>query len=234
MGSQPPIKRRRRLALVAAVAYAADEWPNWLRNFLFHDYESGRVVYSYVHRDINLTSFLLQELRVLGMFILLAILWEKRLVSFSEKQAQMSAKHENELEPDHFFQRAWSLSELFSRWQADSLLLAGACLPWTYFYWLEVVKVNDQRYLCSALLIHLIWGGTWILLSAPLWMALRDWTRFKLKVTSSFLRYGAEKPNAERDLKILTEVRPVGHFSLIGTSLVAVMSFALPLVNLFR
>src|SRR3984885_10290623 len=70
------IKWQRTISL-GLFFYLAFNWSSWVRNFGSTQVENGRRVFSFVNRDISPASFVLQELRVLGMMILLGLLWER-------------------------------------------------------------------------------------------------------------------------------------------------------------
>jgi hypothetical protein len=211
---------------LGGILFVIYEWPNWVRNFWLNTPSYGRKVFSYVHWDIDKVSFLLQEARVLTMTVLVALLWEQRARTVSDYE--LMARNDTSL-PYEVIARSESLTNAFAAWQVDSILLALAFLPWTYFYWLEVNGgggVGDRRYLVSAVFAHVLWASTWALLSGPLWKGLREWNRAKLALLQSVVE--TVPGNA---LSLIQEGNPLNTASVIGAGLAAVISFLLPLAS---
>jgi len=75
--------------------------------------------------------------------------------------------------------------EMLRLWQFSSLLLAVIFIPWSYFYWDNIVAVNDRRYLPAALGIHLIWLFCWYQATRPLLLSLQNWRELKLSALSA-------------------------------------------------
>src|ERR1022692_2522623 len=66
-----------RTAAIALGIYLASKWPQYIRTFLFDTAEAGRMVVAYPNWDIDLASFIMQEMVGLGACILLAVIWKQ-------------------------------------------------------------------------------------------------------------------------------------------------------------
>jgi len=125
--------------ITGVTTYFLVGWPNYFRNFAFTEYlpldfAHGRTVYSYVHWDIDKYGFLLQEVRILSMFLLSAALWQIWIKDFKTVRDFVKAWSDQPVDVEMFSERAGALGEEFSRWQVHSLLLVGGFLCWTYFF----------------------------------------------------------------------------------------------------
>lgn len=237
--------RRLRVAPLLSfglLGYTVFEWPNWVRNFVMNRYisdtngayEKGRVVFSFPHWDISHTQFYLQEARVLGMFLLLSVLWQAWFYLSQGVGANAKSWKEQPLNFSDAGVEAVSVSDEFSRWQINSILLAGAFIPWTWFYWSSVHSEGDNRYLINAIIIHLIWGLSWLLLSAPFLISWRAWSRLKLIMLCEALAVSEDDGAPGRTVQFFSQVEPLSNMRLVGASLVAATSFILPLIQLVR
>lgn len=132
------------------------------------------------------------------------------------------------------------VAEKFSQWQIDSLLLTVAFLPWTYFYWRLVITIGDIRYLHGAIYLHIMWGLIWLITSSKLIDSLKKWRRHQaeLLVDVSTGKQMFPTPNANSmssldDPNTLIKLsRPIGKFRMVTTSIIAFVSFVIPLIRL--
>src|SRR5205823_1763715 len=129
-------------------------------------------------------------------------------------------------------ERAVGVSDQVSRWQSHSLLLMVAFLPWSWFFWWSVTDLGDSRYIYTAILIHALWGISWLLLSLPLLYSWRAWSEYRLRLIGSTL--GQSKDEADRSITVLREIQPISHLQLAAGSIATMVSFLLPLFQLIR
>jgi len=115
---------------------------------------------------------------------------------------------------------------LFDAWQAHSLLLAGAFLPWTAHYWSTGPVFNDHRYYWSTLTVHIMWGLTWYFLSAPLFIAARRFNLHRSAITTALVV--ARDASAEHAGK----TAPISTVRLALVGAASVVTFAAPLLGL--
>lgn len=222
--------RTLKWSLVFSVLF---QWPQWLRATLIKT--TGRHYFSYVHLDISPLSYVLQELRILGVLALIVILLQQRvlLVDFTLSEVRDWCD-ETQGQYSCLGKRAHFISELFTHWELESLVLIGTFLPWTYYFWSTQAQVEESRYFVTAMLMHITWVATWCVVSAPLWLSLKEWNRYRL----SLLAAAAEKERSDsevepnRALQVLQAVTPLGRLRVIVSSLAAFVSFLIPLLNL--
>jgi len=229
----------RNTLVLGVISYAGFNWTNWVRNAYMRKHFAiglthGRTVFAWPHWDINKLSFFLQEARALSMFLLLAFLWQAWIAAFRES-VELTEKWTSQATIDNFGERAGLLSDRFSEWQCQSVLLVVAFLPWSLFYWRSVSDLGDTRYIMAGILLHIVWVTTWLILSLSLLQVWRQWSNYRLQVLSSLAGTQESSDQAERTIKILLEATPVSSLKIFGAGSVIVSSLLIPLLNvLFR
>ncbi len=127
------------------------------------------------------------------------------------------------------------LSEIFVRWQLCSLVLALAFLLYTNVFWQYVVQYKDQRYVVSAIIIHAMWGLTWAIVSLPMLKAWYSWYLTRIEAISRITwDPSASSAGSDTALKGIQEINPIPIWSIAGSTITAIVTFLLPLVNAFR
>jgi hypothetical protein len=214
-----------RSIAAAAAAYFMFSSTSWLRNFGLGS--KGRTIFSYVNYDIGRWSFVLQEIRGLGICILLVVAWR----AWSEHYASVVTDINNWDRPtealDDVAQRASRIRNLFFEWKLASVCVVMAFLPWTYFYWQTATIFGDSRYWVSAIVMHSFWAVTWIGVSAPLLAASRWWTGLRARIVAS-------SGGNDVTLKALKELDPIGNAGAFGAAIASVVSFLLPVVEFVK
>ncbi|HEX2122863.1 MAG TPA: hypothetical protein VHL59_14625, partial [Thermoanaerobaculia bacterium] len=124
------------------------------------------------------------------------------------------------------------LASMFAEWQIRSVILAVGFIFFTNFFWTLVARNKDQRYMISAILVHVLWTISWCAISLPLIARWRYWLTVKRRALVDLALY--DRPGDEPTKKeIITDTRP---FSELGFSLAGAASFAsflLPIVKAF-
>jgi hypothetical protein len=229
---QQPISDRIRKSLVLGLMiYVVYEWPLWMRNvFTAH----GRTVYGYPNIDVDKGSFIMQELVIGGFCMLLGFLWAQWTCFFNLSASASKRKQA----PDDSWKAAFDaarvneVSLLFTHWQVASLILGAGFFFFTQFFWGIVGKLNDQRYILSALVAHGLWGVSWILMTLPLMSAWRDWSQARIKaLTHLATRQETSGIDAKLAADLLKEVQPVAWTNLFFTQAAAGLTFVLPLAQ---
>jgi hypothetical protein len=226
------VLRSRKTIELGVATYLFYEWPLWLRNFALND--DGRVVYAYPNVDIYAPSFVMQECIILTFCMLLGVIWRQWSVYLLRvRQDDPVGSNVN----DHIgvltdAAAATSFREVFLRWVSCSVLLALAFAGLTAFYWDLVGKYHDQRYLLSAILAHVLWGLTWLVLSLPL---LNEWRVWDISRTYALQKLAlmSDSEEALRRAAMVKEIQPVSASTLIVANAVSVVSFVLPIVQAF-
>lgn len=202
-------------------------WPTWIRNSPPLRTEA-RVVYANGNIDVSEPSFFVQEFQAVIGCALLTALWA-RWVGFLQFWRgyicrQWSAIASGKKLPD-FLEH---LAALFIHWQICSVVLAGAFLPYTFFFWRFVIGYGDQRYLAHAVIIHALWGASWLLISMPVAWTWYQWSvryRLHLPLQNSQL-VSSDAPVAYSPGNDLAA--PVGTLNVIGSLAGAILTFGLP------
>ncbi|CAN5448895.1 hypothetical protein BH09BAC1_BH09BAC1_02550 [soil metagenome] len=204
-----------QLSLIVYIFY---EWPLWLRNFVFSS--SGRTIYAYPNIDIDLYSFLCQELVVFGFCLLSSVLIVK---CFDIENQNLTIKASGTLEK--YLVIASLSSTAYRNWLIYSVILFLGFLSFTNFFWQLVFKYGDQRYVISALNAHILWALCWVAISLDLLRHLRFLDKIKLEILS--------KNPTDQAVNILMHHNPNGNIVLIITGLTSLSAFLFPLVKYF-
>uniref|UniRef100_UPI003B3B7B77 hypothetical protein n=1 Tax=Spirosoma sp. TaxID=1899569 RepID=UPI003B3B7B77 len=126
------------------------------------------------------------------------------------------------------------ITGVFLHWQVSSLLLTGAFIGWSYYYWDMVFVINDKRYLMSAIIIHIIWLSTWLIISLPLISAWHSWQQLKMRAISMYLSQNSRSSNspvAEDFIKTINELHPVGFWNAAASGIGVAISLLTPVLQ---
>lgn len=217
--------------LLAVCLHAFYQWPLWTRNFVLRN-EEGRTIYAYPNWDVNWKSFWVQEVVVFGFFVLLATLWQQWLAHFND--VRQSIRRETDAEyhgllDDH---RGRALAEAFRHWIYCSVIVSIGFFAFTAFFWDLIGKLHDRRYLISAILIHTLWGMTWIVISLPMLTRANDWSERRMRVLRDLIgRGGIDSVRA--DLEVIKQLEPISMFTIVVANITSITSFVLPVVQAF-
>jgi hypothetical protein len=118
---------------------------------------------------------------------------------------------------------------LFLQWQVCSIVLAGAFLPYTFFFWSYVIELRDNRYLAHALIMHGLWGVSWLLISLPLAWTWYEWnTRYKLRASIAATRPDFDKTQEHSTLELGSLL---GSWNVMGSLAGVVLAFGYPILK---
>jgi hypothetical protein len=174
----------------------------------------------------------LQDVRTLILAILVAILWNQWMQYHDDVRQQVSSWKPTTKSLEPMAMHARTVSVLFNRWQLISVIIVGAFLPWTVFYWINVMTFGDSRYVVAAFTIHLHWAITWILVSAPLIHTFYAWTNLKSEALALVASSTDDSKEVDRKLAYITQSNPLTNLQIIGAGVVSIFSFLLPIINL--
>lgn len=215
--------------------------PHLLRIFISPTFEKGRVGFTYHSLDIDPISFALDVAYLISITLILLILWRGCVNWHQEWEDHFEKKHKFDyatcfsdiIEKAHL--KINTISNLYDDWFINSILLAAAFLPWTYFHFSYPNFTNDgeKRYLFSILADHIIWIIMWILISKPLILAIKDWKRFKCDVLSSLISYPSSEKHINNFEKIVA-LQPFNDSKQLIAGIMAAVSFLLPIINLIK
>lgn len=222
-----------KIIAMATGIYIMWEWPLWVRNFVID--KEGRIVHAFANYDVFKPSFFTQEANLIIFAALLAVLWQQWSWFFWQKRKDL-AKDLEKNPCDEAFKdsNVELLSKTFVQWQVASLLLAPGFISFSSGYWNLVVSKGDYRYLLSAVMIHVLWGITWMLISLPLLITWYNWRSIRVRALSELSKEPSENTgNVETKLKILAEMQPIGFWNAATSGSLASVTFALPIVQAF-
>jgi hypothetical protein len=203
-------------------------WPTWMRNLPYlHLREIERHVYANGNWDVSRGSFLVQEGQGVVASILLVAIWAIWADFIPLWQAQVRECLWGDGSKERLAEFAESFVRLFVHWQVSSVVLAAAFIPYTFFFWNYVIEFGDKRYLAHALIMHGIWGVTWLLISLPLAWTWYQWNvRYRLNVQMAAGPSGPEPPSSGIEMSSL-----IGSWNVMGSLATAALAFGFPLVK---
>ena len=167
----------RKVLIVGLLLYVGWMSTGWLRNFIFYD--EGRTVFSFLNYDIGHVSFFLQELRILGICLLISASWDGWMIYYRDVVEQLRGWDSETASLSRLSEHAHFITRMFSVWQISFIAIGAAFLPWTFHYWVTIMKLGDGRYVIQAFVMHIYWIITWTLATAPLIYAYGKWSTLK-------------------------------------------------------
>jgi len=219
---------RKSIFTFALIVYVGWMFTNWLRNFVFYD--AGRTIFSYVNYDVGKLSFFYQEIRAGIIAILISILWHQWMAYYQEVLLKTANWEKQTMSPVQLSELAADVSGLFNKWQVASILITAAFLPWTIFYWINVMTYGDTRYIISAMVIHVYWAISWVLISAPLIHEYRKWSILK----SARVARALDSAEGKDVIEFLDGLNPLSEFQILFAAVASVVSFLFPLIGLIK
>jgi hypothetical protein len=218
-----------QIGATSATVYILYQWPLWMRNAFFLNI-SERKVFAYCNRDIDLSSFIAQEVTIFGFCFLVA--WFICVETASTDAVRQELLDDNRQGWNYVVARPVvdQLATDYWLWLARSVTLASGFIFFTNFYWHLVVMNNDARYLPSAINAHVLWGFCWVLISLPLIARWRRWDMEKLLTRLQLAQNGLGQPDSA---KTLAEIEPGASGRLAISMALAVAAFIAPIAREF-
>jgi hypothetical protein len=163
--------------VVTVLLWGAWFVPNWIRtNWLGL---TGRHVFSFVHQDIDGSSFLLHESRAIVICGFLVASWGEWLKVWRRAEGDREDSKLMVFKSEQLRNRALTVGVWLDQWQTHSLLLTLGFLPWTLYYWSIGPRLGDVRYYISTIIWYAVWGITWWGVSRPILTLFRDFHRYR-------------------------------------------------------
>ena len=217
-----------KILLILFIIYRS---PNYLRNF--EPEKSERVIYSYSNIDVNTTSFYYQEFQATVAAILLSIIVFQWLSFLFERRKQFNKN--KQLGFKRIFSLSTKLSKTFIRWQATSFLILPIFVWYSTWYWYLVIINNDNRYILSAIVIHIILISIWLIVTLQLLLTLYYWQKWKTNSINKLIVDSSINLNKKQFLiKELKDLQPIAFWKIIGSFLAGVISIIVPFLNLLK
>jgi hypothetical protein len=223
----------RKVVVIALVLHFVYSSFNYLRNFVFFD--EGRIVFSYAHFDISPLGFLLQEIQFFGMCTLVAVVWVQWEKYFDRTKVYTDDwKANSKTTLISLSNSSRYLYSMFLQWQISSIFLSGGFLIWTFHFWNLTFQAGDSRYNISAIVMHLFWLLSWIIISRPFVLVYTRWSSLKVNMQAMISEELPLSHNSEEALHFLDNLNPLNAYQLLGTSVAAIGSFLFPFFDLLR
>jgi hypothetical protein len=221
-----------KVAITGFILYVGWASIGWLRNFVF--YGEGRTIFAFANYDISRSGFVLQELRALVMFVLVAMVWELCFRRSDEAVREILPWDSVGDSLRVLDDGATAISRRFAEWQITSLLLLSSFLPWTFFYYSNAIRSDDSRYILSALVMHIYWLVSWILATLPLVLSFRKWSNLRSRALAMRAGQSQDSKEIDRSIAFLKELNPLSSAQILWASVASVVSFFLPLIDLLK
>jgi hypothetical protein len=219
-----------RLAMTYGGLLLFHRWPTWLRNLGVGS--EDRVIYADANRDISVGGFWVQEAQTWLILFLLALVICQWLDFFEHRQQELTVPPGGMWEEATSVKLPQMLADTFVQWQIGSALLAGGFIYYAVFFWQLVAVWHDSRYIPAAIIVHVLWAVSWVIISRPF---IITWYRWHLVRISALLSL-ARSPNEQSEIrhKILSGIDPAPFWNVTGTIIGVVGSFVFPMLQLLR
>jgi hypothetical protein len=189
----------------------------------------GRTVYTQTNFDVSAAGFLVQETNaaiVVWCILELFLVWLSYFSVWRREIADLAGPRILEINQMYFLTR--SLSRQFIHWQACSLLLAIAFLPYTFLFWRYVIDFGDHRNTAHALITHALWGACWVSISLPLAQTWYEWT-----IKQAISSYQVKDPDCQAQTTHVEQFpeSPIAFWNVVTSLAVGGLTFGLPLIK---
>jgi hypothetical protein len=206
-------------------------FPIWMRNFLF--YKEGRVYYGSANYDIDIWGFFAQESMGLVVALLLTLIWLQWSHFYTQRRKELAAEIVSDPLKEAFdYEKNERLATTFMHWQVNSLILAVGFIWYTYFFWDIILRTGDQRYVLNALIIHILWLVSWVLISMPLVIVWYKWQQVKNQALGKVVNTPpVHGDDLEAIVTALQNLQPIGYWNLAASSVGVVFSLVYPVLQ---
>lgn len=223
-GGRPAIAKVLGIGLLIYATIAV--W-QWIRNFGMG--EAGQHIYSFVNASVSASSFLYQEVEVLGLAMLIALTWLRWWAHDADRSGGVAKRGEPTAQALELLisELAREVADEISRWQLASIAIAALFGAEAAFYAGNIVYWHDGRYLPSVIVFESIGLLTWAFATRPLVAARRRWLAARRDVLA---RLASDTAQVESRLRILDAAEPASLWSSVIATAVGAFAFAWPLV----
>lgn len=216
----------------AAYGLLVDAPVAWFDREVINQAKSQWAYFAFKSASVDPLSWVLEHGRSLTMAMLIALLWNSLLGINQAKEEQLK------LDGDGSSRASLGAMEdaarEFEQWQLESVMLAAAFLPWSYYDWQMLSESTSRAVdfsaldLYQALIDHLTWIGTWALLSVPVIRAFQNWRESKRK----FIQQLPKHSSSSDVTKFVLEARPVSNLQLLLVSVAGTIALLLPILRI--
>lgn len=209
------------------------------RNFMCPDAEDmNRVIYAYTNYDICRPCFYVQEANAVILVVLLCFLWHECLTKYNSIRIAIDIPEKNNdgyapinslIKKSEDIRRL--VSTQFAQWQITSVVLALGFVFVSSYYWILVWHYGDARYSIDGLVVHILWGISWGVVSLPLMKAWITWKEWLSELRKAIFTNNYGQAGNDDSLNELISASPVGVWNLVASSIAAVVSFFIPVLQ---
>lgn len=221
-----------KLLMITTLLFVSYRWPTYFRNFILNT--EAQTIFAAANYSVSHFYFYTQEVIIFILFILLSIIILQNVDYYYEVVSELNSE---KLTSQNCVIRLFNpitterLSNIYRNWQITSVLLSLGFVFYSETFWKYVIQYNDFRYLPSAVIIHSIWVIVWIIISIPLLHVWHNWHLLKLECKESLQQQNDGKNNSDLTLQMIDGLQPIPSLNITVTSLTALISFLLPIVN---
>jgi hypothetical protein len=117
-------------------------------------------------------------------------------------------------------------------WQLSSVILASGFTVFTGVFWELVITNGDRRYLIPAVIVHIMWAISWMLLTLPLFATWQDFSRKKMRIIlASAISEGEPHKLPSPSIEGVEKLTPIALWNGFGSAATAVISFVFPIIH---
>ena len=219
-----------KIIACSSLLFILYRFPTYARNFIPRT--EGQFVFASANYNISPAYFFLQEVIVFCMCLLISIIGFQWKIQYHNTRKRLRKEIRAHKGFERYFFNAncvAHLSNTFVKWQVVSLILGLGFVYYTNVFWQYVIQAHDKRYIISAIIIHFIWGLTWIAISLPMIYEYYCWNLMRSKIMSNlYVNYTSDSSDK---LAIVQSIAPIPIWNLAGSSFTAVVTFLLPLMQ---
>jgi len=204
-------------------------WPTWMRNTIVGKID--RIVYSVFNYDISKVGFFLQEIQSILSLALMTFIICKWL-SYTEnlRHKLLTNTRFSEL---YFLKIIKDLRSVYQEWQISSLFLALSFGYYTYYFWAIIHDTKDYRYLPHAIIIHVVWGLMWFVISLPLITVKNYQINYKENILRQQILPTLVTTIDKDTINLILSEDPISSQNQIITALISGATFLLPILKAF-
>jgi hypothetical protein len=209
-----------------------DIWPLCWRVLSSAGRTEGRIVYAYTNPDVSALCFAVQLANFLVFSILLALLWQQWAAAIVERQAVVRHERSNRKHGAIDVDAMHRLSRSLLHWQISFVTLSLGFVVYTAIFWNQIIRNGDWRFAFEAIVVHLLWLASAILLTAPVAIDWHVWQANKLSAITELIN-GRSPEGQDEGAKItaISDLQPIGYWNGAAAAVTVLTSFSAPLIQ---
>jgi hypothetical protein len=220
----------RSVCLLALGIFAFSVGPLLIRTLAFAGPASGRTVYAWSNPDLSLASFCVQIFNFAVFSFCLAIIWS-HWSSFAESHHAF-VKEESGDTSGLSISLVHDLSRMLYRWQITFASVSSGFVVYTAIFWNQIVRNQDWRFGCEAIVAHVFWLVTIAITATPVVTTWRAWNQQKVNAIIALLNE-EKAPSADLEARIaaIRNIQPITGWNLTASVAAVATSLVGPLLQ---